>query len=35
VRQARGALTFFTSRSGLLDGEISRVAIYRLRYIDC
>jgi hypothetical protein len=35
VRQTRGALTFFSSRSGRLDGEISRVEIYRLGYIDC
>jgi hypothetical protein len=35
VRQAFRALTFFTSRSGTLDGQISRVEIYRLGYIDC
>lgn len=35
VRQAVRALTFFVSRSGRLDGPISRVEIYRLGYVDC
>jgi hypothetical protein len=35
VRQAFRALTYFVSRSGRLDGQITRVEIYRIGYIDC